>query len=225
MSATASIAATFAAGVLSSASPCVIAAVPITVGLVGSNARSTAEAVRLSLAFVGGMTAVFVVLGLGAARIGLFFGMIDPIWAVFIGGAVAASGLWLFLRLDGGAIGLPLAWQARLRGSGWIGAVVLGALIGTVMSPCATPALAAALAVAGTGALNENPVWLGGAMLLAYGLGHSVLLLVAGIAPFQAQWMITKISHAQRWLPGRRVFAVVLMLAGGWIAITNAANL
>jgi cytochrome c-type biogenesis protein len=103
-----------------------------------------------------------------------------------------------------------------------VGAAVLGALVGTVMSPCATPPLVAALSVAGTGALTEGSVWLGGAMLLAYGLGHSVLLLVAGIAPVLAQHLIARLDGVKQWLPGRRVFAGVMVLAGGWLAVSNA---
>jgi cytochrome c-type biogenesis protein len=224
MSAVASLGATFAAGVLTSATPCVIAAVPVAVGLVGSHARSTGEAVRLSLAFVGGMTLSFVVLGLMAARLGLFIGVVDPLWGALVGALVVAAGLGLSLREQGFAIPLPLEWQRRLRGSGWAGAAVLGALVGTVMSPCATPPLAAALAIAGTGALNESSIWLGGAMLLAYGLGHSVLLLVAGIAPMQAQQLLSRLNGVQRWLPGRRAFAVVLVLAGGWLIISSMAS-
>lgn len=223
MSAVATLAATFAAGVLSSATPCVIAAVPITVGFVGSSAQTPREATRLSLAFVGGMTLSFVALGLAAARLGLFFGVMGGPWVVFVGVLVAAAGVWLLVRPSGAcSIAMPLSWQALFRGSGWVGAVVLGALVGTVMSPCATPPLVAALSVAGSGALTEGSVWLGGAMLLAYGLGHSVLLLVAGIAPVQAQHLISRLDGVKQWLPGRRVFAGVMVLAGGWLAVANA---
>ncbi len=221
MNALASVAATFAAGVLTSATPCVIAAVPFTVGLVGSTARSTGEAVRLSLAFAGGMTLSFVMLGLMAARLGLLIGIVDPLWGALVGAVVAAAGLWLFLREEGFAIALPLEWQRRFRGSGWAGAALLGALVGTVMSPCATPPLAAALAVAGTGALHEGSIWVGGTMLLAYGLGHSVLLLVAGIAPVQAQQLLSRLDGVKHWLPGRRTFAAIMVMAGGWLTISN----
>lgn len=223
MNAAATLATTFAAGVLSSATPCVIAAVPITVGFVGSSAQTPREATRLSLAFVGGMTLSFVLLGLAAARLGLFFGVIGGPWVVFVGILVAVAGIWLLVQRDAAcSIAMPLSWQVRFRGSGWVGAAALGALLGTVMSPCATPPLVAALSIAGTGALTEGSVWLGGGMLLAYGLGHSVLLLVAGIAPIQAQQLVSRLDGGKQWLPGRRIFAAVMVLAGGWLAASNA---
>lgn len=84
------------------------------------------------------------------------------------------------------------------------------------MSPCATPALAAALAIAGTGAAFGESMWWGAALLLAYGIGHGLLLLVAGALPGRAQALPTRAGRFERWLPGRRFFAVVLILAGLW---------
>jgi cytochrome c biogenesis protein CcdA len=96
------------------------------------------------------------------------------------------------------------------------GAAVLGALIGTVMSPCATPAVAAALALAGSGALfGMTMVW-GAALLLAYGLGHSVLLLVAGAMPSAASALARRFARFEAWIPGRRAFALVMLVAGLW---------
>jgi cytochrome c biogenesis protein CcdA len=84
------------------------------------------------------------------------------------------------------------------------------------MSPCATPALAAALAVAGAGAAFGASMWWGAALLLAYGLGHGLLLLVAGALPGSAQALLARAGRFERWLPGRRFFAAVLVLAGSW---------
>jgi cytochrome c biogenesis protein CcdA len=44
---------------------------------------------------------------------------------------------------------------------------VLGDLLGTAMSPCATPALSAAMALAGTGALGDHSTWQGASLLAA----------------------------------------------------------
>jgi len=96
------------------------------------------------------------------------------------------------------------------------GAAVLGALIGTVMSPCATPALAAALALAGSGALFGMSMLWGAALLLAYGLGHSVMLLVAGAMPSAASALARRFVPFQAWIPGRRTFALVMFAAGLW---------
>ncbi len=62
-------------------------------------------------------------------------------------------------------------------------------------------------------------------MLLAYGLGHSLLLLVAGFAPTQVQLLMAPLDGLQLWLPGQRIFALITTLAGGWIAVSNVIAL
>ena len=138
-------------------------------------------------------------------------------WLVAVGVLVMAIAVWLW-RSSAASCGitLPGAMQQRLARSGFGGAVLLGALIGTVMSPCATPALAAALAIAGSGAaLGASMAW-GAALLLAYGIGHSVLLLLAGAMPSAASALIGRFARWDTWLPGRRTFAFVMLLAGLW---------
>jgi cytochrome c biogenesis protein CcdA len=121
------------------------------------------------------------------------------------------------MALAGHNLRHPLAGSpgARLARSGLWG-VVLGVLVGTVMSPCAMPALAAALALAGSGATFGASMWWGTALLLAYGIGHCALLLVAGAVPGAATAMVRRFDAIQAWLPGRRSFAALLALAGLW---------
>lgn len=204
-------------GVLTSASPCALAAVPVAVGFVGGRACSPRRAWALSLAFVAGMNIALLAMGLLAARLGLLMGALPGPWLVAVGALVMATAVWLW-RSSAASCGitLPGAMQQRLARSGFGGAVVLGALIGTVMSPCATPALAAALAIAGSGAaLGASMAW-GAALLLAYGIGHSVLLLLAGAMPSAASALIGRFARWDTWLPGRRTFAFVMLLAGLW---------
>jgi len=212
-----SLAAALAGGLLTSAAPCVLAAVPVAVGYVGGQAPTPRRAWALSLAFVMGMNAALLALGLLAARLGLLLGTLPGPWSIIVGILVAGAAVWLW-RSDAVSCGLhlPAVVTRRLAQSGMAGAAVLGALIGTVMSPCATPALAAALALAGSGALFGMPMFWGAALLLAYGLGHSVLLLVAGAMPSAASALARRFAPFEAWIPGRRTFALVLFAAGLW---------
>jgi hypothetical protein len=56
----------------------------------------------------------------------------------------------------------------------------------------------------------------GAALLLSYGLGHSSLLLLAGAMPSAATGMIERFSRWDAWIPGRRTFAAVMLIAGAW---------
>ena len=151
MSALLVLASAFTAGVLTSASPCVLAAVPLTVAFVGSQAQNRQQAFTLSLAFVAGMTAAFAALGLAAAQLGTFFGGIGGWWSVAVGVVVIGVGGWLLVgKGESCGLALPMSVETRLKGTGILGALVLGGFAGTIMTPCATPALAAALALAGS---------------------------------------------------------------------------
>ncbi len=217
MNGTEALLAALVGGVLTSASPCVLVAVPVAVGFVGGQAVTPRRAWMLALAFVAGMNAALLVLGLMAARLGMLLGTLPGPWSVGVGLFVVAAAVWLW-RSEAAACGLqlPSAWQQRLSRSGLWGALLLGALIGTVMSPCATPALAAALALAGSGSVLGESMWWGAGMLLAYGIGHSVLLLAAGAMPGATTALMQRFASAQRWLPGRRSFSILLGAAGVW---------
>jgi len=156
-------------------------------------------------------------MGLAAARLGLLLGTLPGPWSVAVGLLVVGLAVWLW-RSQAAACGitLPAALQQRLAASGLWGAVLLGGLIGTVMSPCATPALAAALALAGSGSAFGVSMWWGAALLLAYGIGHSLLLGLAGAMPGAAVALMRRFATAAPWLPGRRAFALLLALAGLW---------
>jgi len=211
------LAAAFIGGVLTSASPCVLAAVPVAVGFVGGQAVTPRRSAVLALAFVAGMNIALLAMGLAAARLGLLLGTLPGPWSVAVGLLVVGLAVWLW-RSQAAACGitLPATLQQRLAASGLWGAVLLGGLIGTVMSPCATPALAAALALAGSGSAFGVSMWWGAALLLAYGIGHSLLLGLAGAMPGAAVALMRRFATAAPWLPGRRAFALLLALAGLW---------
>lgn len=164
----------FAAGVVSSASPCALATVPLVVGYVGGHAGdSRPRAFLYSLAFVLGLATTFTALGAAAALLGQLMGNLGGPWFVVLGGLAAAMGLhlmgWLPLRLPPG-----MHWQPKVAGP--LGALLLGAVFGIVSSPCATPVLVALLGLVAT----QGEVAYGVTLLFVYALGHCLLMLAAG---------------------------------------------
>jgi cytochrome c biogenesis protein CcdA len=209
--------AAFVGGFLTSASPCALAAIPVTVGYVGSRADTPRRAWWLSFAFVLGMNLTLLGFGLLAARMGILFGNVSAGWSIAVGGLLVVAGGWLWLRpASACGLSLPAGVQQRFAHSGTWGAIVLGGLIGTVLSPCATPALAAVLTLVSTGSWLGASLWWGMVLLLVYGIGHSLLLFVAGAMPANANALIRTVARYDRWLPGRRTFALILLLAGAW---------
>lgn len=164
----------FAAGVVSSASPCALATVPLVVGYVGGHAGDDRRrAFVYSLFFVMGLATTFTALGAAAALLGRLMGSLGGPWFIALGLLAAAMGLhllgWLPLRMPS----MP-RWQPRVAGP--LGALLLGALFGIVSSPCATPVLVALLGLVAT----QGEVAYGISLLFVYALGHCVLMLAAG---------------------------------------------
>ncbi|MHB1419603.1 MAG: cytochrome c biogenesis CcdA family protein, partial [Bacillota bacterium] len=126
-----------------------------------------------SLAFVLGLGVTFGILGVTAVSLGLIFGQIGRGWYFFMAAVAIIMGLNLLGILK---INLPGLKSLPVQGKGFSGSFLVGIFFGLVASPCSTPVLAVIMAyVASRGELAY-----GGALLFVYGLGHGVLLFLAG---------------------------------------------
>ncbi|HPC83567.1 MAG TPA: cytochrome c biogenesis CcdA family protein [Thermoanaerobaculaceae bacterium] len=199
----------FLGGVVSSASPCVLAAVPLVVATVGGTSTNRSRAVALSTAFVLGLALCFTALGAIAALTGRLIGDVGEIWTVLLGVILVAMGLHLsgFVHLP-----LPQISGARFRGAGLAGAFALGALTGTLSSPCATPILVVVLSLV---AFEQKVAW-GTALLAVYSLGHVVLLFVAGaVSGFAGAWLGGRWTRVAQRV--HQVFGIILLGVGGYL--------
>jgi cytochrome c-type biogenesis protein len=201
----------FLGGVVSSASPCVLAAVPLVIATVGGAATSRGRAFTLSVAFVAGLALCFTALGAAAALTGTLIGDVSWLWKAVLAVVLIVMGLHLT-----GLVTLPLPQLdgRRFRGAGLAGAFGLGALTGTLSSPCATPILVVVLSLV---AFERKVLW-GTTLLAAYSLGHVVLLLAAGTASgFAAAYLG---SRAAAWAKRvHQVFGVILAGVGAAILV------
>jgi len=100
---------------------------------------------------------------------------------------------------------------------------LVAALVGGLLTSAAPRVLVAALALAGSGALFGMAMLWGAALLLAYGLGHSVLLLLAAAMPSAASALARRFAPFQAWIPGRRAFALVMFAASLWWIVQGLA--
>jgi cytochrome c biogenesis protein CcdA len=202
--------AAFLAGVLSSASPCVLATIPLVVGFVGGYADGDRrKAFRYSLAFVLGLAITFTVFGAAAGLLGTMFGVLGGWWYVAAGAIAIVMGLQMMGLYE---IRLPLRRDYRPTQGGVIGSFLLGLFFGVVSSPCATPALVVILTFVAT----KGEVLYGIALLFTYAVGHCLLMLLAGtftgfVEAFAARRGIVNIS-----LWSKRLGGLVVTLAGIW---------
>jgi len=173
----------FLGGIISSASPCVLAMIPLVIGYVGGYAEgSQKKAIQYSLVFTLGLTVTFTVLGIIAGAMGRLFGDVGSFWNYVLPPVAILLGLYLLLS---GVLNFNIGISQRFlpKKKAIIGAFLMGLFFGIVASPCATPVLAVILTLA---AIQKDIAYSGG-LLLAYALGHWVLVLGAGISAGFAQ--------------------------------------
>lgn len=196
-------------GLVSSASPCVLGAVPLVIAAIGGQARTRGESIRLASAFVLGLAVVFTALGAVAAITGSLMGDIGWGWKVALGLILVLMGAQMagFIVLR-----FPQVDGTRFQKAGLLGAFGLGALTGTLSAPCATPMLVVVLSLV---AFKQQLVW-GIALLLAYSLGHVVLLFAAGaFSGFASAYFRRKGARVGQWL--HRILGSALVVLGLWV--------
>jgi thiol:disulfide interchange protein DsbD len=212
----------FAGGLALAFTPCVLPMVPILSSIiVGESGQSDAGISRgrsfsLSLAYVIGMASTYAVLGV---LVGLFGAKLN-VQAALQSPAVLVSFAAVFAILSLSMFGfyelqLPQGLQSRLNdlggkvgGGKHLSVLVMGSLSALVVSPCVSAPLAGALIYLST----TSDAVLGGAALLALGLGMGVPLLLIGASGGHL------LPRAGAWMNGvKAVFGVLLLAVAIWL--------
>jgi cytochrome c biogenesis protein CcdA len=206
--------AVFLAGVISSASPCVLTTIPLVVGFVGGYADGNRrKAFLYSLSFILGLSLTFTALGAAAGLFGTLFGTVGGGWYIAVGLVALVMGGQM---MGFYAIPWPVPPQYQPKQGGLIGAFLLGLFFGVVSSPCATPVLVVILSFVAT----QGQVLYGTALLFVYAIGHCLLMLVAGtsIGFVESFAQARGIVHLSAW--ARRVGGLLVALVGGYLLWT-----
>jgi cytochrome c-type biogenesis protein len=206
----------FAGGIISSASPCVLAMIPLIIGFVGGYAEgSQKKAIQYSLMFVLGLTVTFTILGIIAGALGRLFGDVGTFWYYILPPFVILLGVYLFFS---NRINLKIGLSPKFmpQKKALLGAFLIGLFFGVIASPCATPVLGVVLTYAAT---KQNILYSGG-MLLAYALGHWVLVFGAGVSAGFAQKVIASRGLSNFADYSKKAAGVILVGVGIYLFIT-----
>jgi cytochrome c biogenesis protein CcdA len=207
------------AGSLTTLSPCVFPLLPLVLGGAVQNNRLAPLAMGL------GMATSF-------ALIGVFLGALGPALDIDAD-SVRGFGAWLLI-VFGLVMLVPVLNQrftqwlapiassandasARLDGSSLGGALLLGAILGLVWSPCSGPLLASALTLVA----SEGGAWRGGLILGLFGIGAAIPLVTVAYASRRGfnvlrGWVLTRIDGI------KKAFGILILVAG--VAIMSGAD-
>ena len=200
----------FLGGVISSASPCVLAMIPLVIGYVGGYSEgSQKKAIQYSLMFTLGLTITFTVLGIIAGALGRLFGDIGGFWNYILPPVAILLGLYLLFS-DKLNLNIGLSQRLMPKRKALLGAFLIGLFFGIVASPCATPVLGVILTFAAT----KKDIAYSGGLLLAYALGHWVLVLGAGVSVGFAQRVLASKGISNLSTYSKKAGGVILIGVG-----------
>jgi cytochrome c-type biogenesis protein len=213
----------FAAGLVSFASPCVLALVPVYLAFLGERAAGSASRPLIVSAalFVLGFSAVFVVLGTPVGLLGQGIYRVELVRRA-AGIAIIALGLVttgvfgpLLHRWSPAFVAPASRAAASLPPDRTLSAVALGSLVSIGWIPCIGPVLGTILTMS-MSATNTPAVVI---LLIAYSAGLAVPFLVAALALPRLHPLMELLRRRHRLI---QVLAGVFIMGMGVLIFANA---
>ena len=183
----------FLGGIGASLTPCVLPMIPITMAVIGARGAGKSRGVLLGVALTQGMALTYTILGVAAALTGAVFGQFaqSPAFLIPVSAIFALFALSLFGAFE---IRLPESWATKLQTSGprkgFLGAFVMGLILGPLSAPCVGPLIGTAL----VDIAENHHVFEGALKMFVFAQGMGVLFIVGGTAvsalPKSGDWLI-----------------------------------
>lgn len=197
-------------------SPCHLASIPLIVGFISEQTPLTPRrAFWAASMFAGGILITIALIGFLTAIAGRMMGDLGP----YANYGVAVIFFVVGLHLAG-VIPLPFSGtgQVNMKRKGLLAAFLLGLVFGLALGPCTFAYMAPMLAV--TFKLAQTQAAYGALLLLAYGLGHCSVIVLAGTFTEWVQRWLNWNEHS-RGLAILKVACGVLVIMGGvWLIYT-----
>jgi cytochrome c-type biogenesis protein len=191
-------------------SPCHLASIPLVVGVISGQGRlSVSRASVVAGVFSVGILATIAALGVMTALAGRMLGDVGAWSNYFVAVIFFLVGLHL---LD--VVPLPIggAGSPGMRSRGLLAALLLGLTFGIALGPCTFAFLAPMLGVMFT--LSDNQFGYAVLLILAFGIGHSSIIVLAGASSGWVQRYLAWQEHSRGLTFLRRACGVLVLLGG-----------
>lgn len=209
--------AAFVWGILSIVlSPCHLASIPLIVGFIDEQGQiSTKRAFQIALLFALGILVTIGLIGAATAMAGRMLGDVGRFGNYFVAAIFFLVGLHLL-----GVIPLPFSGpgQVKLKQRGRLAAFILGLVFGVALGPCTFAYMAPMLAV--TFKLAAAHMAYGILLLLAYGVGHCAVIVLAGTFTESVQHYLNWNEASKGANILKKICGVLVLLGGLWMIYT-----
>lgn len=200
----------YLAGLISFFSPCIFPLLPIYLGMLTNNGKSS---VVKTAVFILGLSVSFVILGLGAGSIGNIFD--SEIFRIISGLTIILFGV-----IQAEIIKIPFLEKTRLlelkkrEENSIVGAFLLGFTFSLGWTPCVGPILAAIFLITSDGG---SPVY-AALLMLVYVSGLATPFLIFS---FVSDKFLKKSSKIKKYLPMVKKISGILMIIVGILFLKN----
>ncbi len=194
-------------------SPCHLSSIPLIVGFIGGQGRtSTARACGVAAAFAVGILITIGGLGAITAAAGRMMGDVGRWGNYFVAIIFFVVGLYLL-----GVLSLPWSGpgQVSIKRRGVLAAFILGLLFGIAVGPCTFAYMAPMLGMTFKVA-HTNPLY-GVSLLLAYGVGHCSVIVLAGTFTEIVQRYLDWNEHSKGLKALKYICGMLVILAGAYM--------
>jgi len=197
-------------------SPCHLASIPLIVGFIDEQGRiSTRRAFGISALFAVGILITIGLIGAITAAAGRMMGDVGKYGNYFVAAIFFLVGLHL--------LGLiPMPWsgpgQVGFTRKGLVAAFILGLLFGIALGPCTFAYMAPMLAI--TFRLAGANLLYGVLLLMAYGIGHCSVIVLAGTSTELVQRYLNWDERSNGTKVIKIVCGILVMIGGGYLIYT-----
>jgi cytochrome c-type biogenesis protein len=197
-------------------SPCHLASIPLVVGFISEQGQiSNRRAFGISALFSGGILVSIAIIGAITASLGRIIGDVGRYGNYVVAAILFVVGLYLMgiIEFDWGGFG-----QTRIRKRGLLTAFVLGLIFGIALGPCTFAFMAPVLAITFKVAASQSLYAL--ALLFAYGIGHCLVIVLAGVSTQQVQQYLKWNEQAKEAAILRKICGVLVLLGAVYLIYT-----
>lgn len=191
-------------------SPCHLASIPLIVGYIShQGVKSFRKAFWTSFAFSFGILITIALIGLVTALLGRMMGDVGK-WGNYLVAVIfLIVGLYL---LDIIRFNLPGVKQMKFKKRGIWAALLLGLIFGIALGPCTFAYMAPVLAI--TLFSSSSNFVHSFSLLAAYGLGHCLVIVLAGSFTEVIQKYVNWNEKSKGTLIVKRICGILVIVAG-----------
>jgi cytochrome c-type biogenesis protein len=194
-------------------SPCHLASLPLIVGFISEQGQVTVRrAFWTATLFAVGILITIAVIGAITAAAGRMLGDVGRWGNCFVAVIFFVVGLHLL-----GVIPLSFSGpgQVGVKRKGFVAAFILGLLFGVALGPCTFAYLAPMLGV--TFKLAKSAPLYGASLLLAYGVGHCAVIVLAGTFTEIVQRFLNWNEQSKGVTIVKSICGVLVICGGAWL--------